>query len=66
MVTIYINLKYLRANQRNSGLREKSVSLFSLFPYGIFVSLFTKCALQYDLYSHKIRELTLLCLKEEK
>lgn len=46
MVTVYITLKYRRIDQPNRENRGFSVSVFSLFPYGISESLFTKCGLQ--------------------
>ncbi len=46
MVTVYISLKYRRTYQSYKAYGGFSVSVFSLFPYGISESIFTKCGLQ--------------------
>jgi len=65
MVTVYINLKYRGAHDYESESGENSVSFFSLFPYGIFDSLFTNCRLQLNLHFLKIRDIAVMYLKEE-
>ena len=50
MVTAYINLKYRGTYEHKSENGENTVSFFSLFPYGIFDPLFTKCELQINFH----------------
>jgi len=59
MVTVYIYLKYRGTEQYKSENGENSVSFFSLFPYGIFESLFTNCRLQVNLHFLKVGTLQL-------
>lgn len=53
MVTTDINLKYRGTHQYKRENGENTVSFFSLFPYGIFDPLFTKCELQINLHLKK-------------
>jgi hypothetical protein len=50
MVIVYIILKYRGGYYYHNKTGGNSVSFFSLFPYGNFGSLFTKCTLQNNLY----------------